>query len=286
MMCREQEVLMTYIRRSVALLSLVAVASALLFVAGFSGLAVAQTPPAATPTASASPRASGPTVVGTAPAAATTPRPPVTVGPAQPPPAAGPTQTAAPQQAGAGAQAPGTVEITKDDEGKTFTVDVGQTVVVRLGTDLNWTVSVEPAGLLPRAPGVNTLVRGVQGIFRAAAPGRVTVSGEGRPQCNPGQVCAQFIEAFTATVVITGGSATQTAPAQPAQPAPTQTTRPTQPPAPGAAAGRPAIVAALPNTGVGRAAEPGHAWGVVAAGVLLLCGTLIGAGVLSSRVRR
>ncbi len=279
---------MSVMLRSLARLPLVAAGTVMLLMAGFTSLAIAQTPPAATSAATGTPRAPGaPISAGGAPAATVVVPP--TFGPTGQPPAARPTQATTPPQPAPGAAPSGSVEITLQDDGKTFTVPAGQTVVVRLGTDLNWTVAADPAGLLPRAPGVNTLVRGVQGIFRAAAPGRVTINGEGRPMCNPGQVCAQFIEAFTATVVITGAAATPAVPTQqaprPSQPQqplpPVQPARPTLPPAPGAAAGRPATIAALPNTGVGSSDERGHVWGTVGVGILLLCGTLLGASLHS-----
>ena len=214
---------------------------------------------------------------------------------AQTPPAAAPASTAtapsaAPPVAGA-------VEIGRGDTGKTVRIAVGQDVTVRLGTDLDWTVSIDPPGVLIAAPGVNALVRGVQGIYRGTRPGTATVSAEGRPHCNPGQVCAQFIEQVTVTVVVeaapgSGGAATPV----PTTAAPTKpvSTTPARPAATGAAPGGPVqgvlqptapppahtgAPIVLPNTGSGqqRAHDGGRGFLVVA---LLLPATALMAGGL------
>ncbi len=185
------------------------------------------------------------------------------------------------------AQTPPAVEIAQADNGKTFHVSVGQTVTVRLGTELDWTVTVAPPGILPLAPGVNTLVRGVQAIYRAAQPGTVTVSAEGRPHCNPGQACPQFIQSVKATVVVDaapGGGPGTVAPTA----APVSGPRPTAPgtTSPGAAATRPAAVAALPNTGTGSESGAGTARGAVTLRVILICAALLGTGALAWRTTR
>jgi len=187
------------------------------------------------------------------------------------------------------APAPGTgsVEITQPDNAKTFHVSVGQTVTVRLGTDLDWTVTVAPPGILPLVPGVNTLVRGVQAIYRAAQPGTATVSAEGRAHCDPGQACPQFIVLVKATVAVDAGAGTGTGTVAPTQ-TPTSAQRPTAPSttAPGAASSRPATVAALPNTGTGTLSSKGATRGMETFGILLVCAALAGAGTIMWRTSR
>jgi hypothetical protein len=185
--------------------------------------------------------------------------------------------------------APGTgsVEITQPDNAKTFHVSVGQTVTVRLGTDLDWTVTVAPPGILPLVPGVNTLVRGVQAIYRAAQPGTATVSAEGRAHCDPGQACPQFIVSVKATVVVDAGASTGTGTAAPTR-TPTSAQRPTAPSttAPGAASSRPATIAALPNTGTRTLSSKGTTRGMGTFAILLVCSALVGAGTIMWRARR
>lgn len=142
--------------------------------------AVAQTP------------ASSPAATGTA-VTPTPPRPPaLSPAPAHTP--AAPTTT--------GAASGASLDLTRADDGKTFHVAMGTTVTVRLGVELDWTVSIAPPGVLQAVPGVGSLQRGVQALTRAMAPGTATISGEGRPHCDPGQVCAQVRVSFLATVIV------------------------------------------------------------------------------------
>jgi hypothetical protein len=104
-----------------------------------------------------------------------------------------------PVQAPASSQ---TVTITPDDNGQTFQIQVGDRVVVKMGTELDWTVDLDPSGILVPVPGVGTLVRGVQGIYQAVQPGTVTLTADGQPHCSSDQVCAQFIQQVQVTIVV------------------------------------------------------------------------------------
>jgi hypothetical protein len=95
-----------------------------------------------------------------------------------------------------------TITITQQDNGQTFNIQVGDRVVVKMGTTLDWTVDIEPPGILVPVPGVGTLARGVQGIYLAARPGTATLTATGRPICNPGQACPQFIQEVQVTIVV------------------------------------------------------------------------------------
>ncbi len=96
---------------------------------------------------------------------------------------------------------PSTTVITRADDRRTVSATVGDTVHVSLEADLDWTVKVSDPAVLTAIPGV-TLARGTQGSYRAARPGTAIVTGEGRPHCDPGQVCAQFIVSFEARVEV------------------------------------------------------------------------------------
>jgi hypothetical protein len=106
---------------------------------------------------------------------------------------------ASPVQGPAGGQ---TITITPDDNGQTFHIQTGDRVVVKMGTDLNWTVDVDPPGILVPVPGVGTLVRGVQGIYAAVQPGTVTLTATGRPNCSGDQACPEFIQQVQVTIVV------------------------------------------------------------------------------------
>src|SRR5581483_7040484 len=178
------------------------------------------------------------TVLGQTPA--TSPSP----GPSTPAPSAGSpsaTPPSAPPPAASPQPSPsGVTEITRASDGQTVHVPQGGTVTVRMGTDLDWAVSFDPPGVLQPIPGVGTLQRGVQALLRAAQPGTTSLIAEGKPHCDPGQVCAQFIVSVIVTIVVDPGAGAGQQPA----------------PAPGGGAtpvsSTPAVPSAgLPMTGAG-----------------------------------
>ncbi len=102
--------------------------------------------------------------------------------------------------------APGrTITITPADNGQTFNINVGDRVIVKMGDTLQWTVNLDPQGILIPVPGVGTLQRGVQGIYVAVKTGTVTLTALGRPICNSTGPCPQFIQ-FVQVKIIVGSS--------------------------------------------------------------------------------
>jgi hypothetical protein len=95
-----------------------------------------------------------------------------------------------------------TITITPEDNGQTFHINVGDRVVVKMGDTLDWSVDLDPPGILVPVPGVGTLARGVQGIYEAVQPGTVTLTATGRPYCRSGQVCPQFIQVVQVTIIV------------------------------------------------------------------------------------
>jgi hypothetical protein len=63
---------------------------------------------------------------------------------------------------------------------------VGDRILVELGTDLDWTVTVSDPRVLGRVPGV-TLIRGAQGLYVALRAGSATISAVGDPPCRKSQ---------------------------------------------------------------------------------------------------
>jgi len=165
------------------------------------------------------------------------------------------------------AQTPaGGTEITRDSDGQTLHVPQGGDITVRMGSDLDWTVSVDPPGLLQPAPGAGTLQRGVQALLRAVQPGSATLTAEGKPHCDPGQSCAQFIVSVIVTIVVDPGSA---APQPPSATLPAPNGGATAAPAATALPG-----SALPHTGAGGgAARTG--FGAIFAIAALLAGAAL-----------
>ena len=69
------------------------------------------------------------------------------------------------------------------ENGKTFTMHVGESFLLNLGTDVyDWTVEVDRQNVLQRDMGV-TVIQGAQGIYVAQAPGTVTLTAYGDPLC-------------------------------------------------------------------------------------------------------
>jgi hypothetical protein len=94
------------------------------------------------------------------------------------------------------------LRVTEADNGRTLTLQVGQTFLLALG-DLLWTVHVADPTVLARVPNV-LVVRGAQGLYRALRPGETTIHATGRPNCPSGQPCPMFVAAFDLTVRVTG----------------------------------------------------------------------------------
>lgn len=93
-----------------------------------------------------------------------------------------------------------TISITEAQNNKTVTVKKGTRVVLALGEDI-WTVSLTPTGILNALQNIGS-IPGVQAIYKADIAGKTTIQGEGRPNCKPGDMCAQYIKNFTATIVV------------------------------------------------------------------------------------
>jgi len=93
--------------------------------------------------------------------------------------------------------------ITLDDNGKTFTMHVGDSVLLNLGTDAyDWTVAVENETVVHMKMGV-MVIKGAQGIYDALTPGTATLSASGNPLCLQSRpACALPSILFTVTIVV------------------------------------------------------------------------------------
>jgi hypothetical protein len=93
--------------------------------------------------------------------------------------------------------------ITLEDNGKTFTMKVGDSFLLNLGTDIyDWTVTVDNESVLHLKMGV-MVIRGAQGIYDALAPGTTVLSAIGNPTClqsNP--PCAIPSILFKVTIIV------------------------------------------------------------------------------------
>ena len=116
-----------------------------------------------------------------------------------------PAQVSAPP---AGSAQQPSLTITNADEGKTFNVRVGAVLDVDLQADSGmqpWQLQNPPPAILQAIP--NPAAAAAQGVtlrsFKAVGPGTVSIMAQGRPACNPGQPCPQFIRAWRATITVT-----------------------------------------------------------------------------------
>ncbi len=104
-----------------------------------------------------------------------------------------------------GAPAAGALHtLTLADNGTTVAVAIGDRVELRLDVNLTWNVSVSNPGVLRRPPGI-ALVREVQGLWDAIAPGSATISATGDAPCRlVTPPCAVPTLLFSATVAVAG----------------------------------------------------------------------------------
>ncbi len=73
--------------------------------------------------------------------------------------------------------------ITLSENGKTFTMRVGESFLLNLGADVyDWTVEVDRQDVLQRDMNI-TVIQGAQGIYVAQSPGTVTLTANGDPLC-------------------------------------------------------------------------------------------------------
>jgi hypothetical protein len=114
-------------------------------------------------------------------------------------------ETASPAATGELASSPsdaGLITIGRQDGGTTVAVPRGVNVLVKLGTDLAWTVSVGDPAILARVPGV-AIVAGAQGLYLAGMAGQTRITAVGDPACRSNQPpCMAPSFAWSVTVAV------------------------------------------------------------------------------------
>ena len=93
--------------------------------------------------------------------------------------------------------------ITKQDNGKTFTMKAGDSFLLNLGMDIyDWTVSMDNENVLRMKTGV-MVIQGAQGIYEALSPGTATLTAVGNPRClQSTPPCAMPSILFRVTVIV------------------------------------------------------------------------------------
>ncbi len=156
----------------------------------------------ATPAASGSGSASGVAVSGSTSGGVVSkpvPAPPVHLGPGPVIPGASGSSS------GSGAPSASPQRVTLTDNGKTVTMHVGDTFLLALGDQQQWSVQVADQTIVARVPNI-MVVRGAQGVYRALKAGTTTLSATGAPQCSAGQACPMYVIGFHVTVQVLAGA--------------------------------------------------------------------------------
>ncbi len=108
---------------------------------------------------------------------------------------------AAPGSADAGADTTPRV-VTNADSGSTLHLHPSESFILKLGSGLEWSsVHVSDTSVLAPDP-TFAAVPDAQGMYGARSSGTAVVTAEGRPHCDPGMICAQYIVEFHLAVVV------------------------------------------------------------------------------------
>ena len=95
------------------------------------------------------------------------------------------------------------ITITRADDGKTVAANLGDSVLVKLGDDFNWTITASGQPLLRRVPNV-LLIRGAQGLYDVQRPGETDWTATGSPICAPEQPCPLLLATFRVHISVAG----------------------------------------------------------------------------------
>lgn len=94
--------------------------------------------------------------------------------------------------------------ITLADNGRTITLNVNETFLLKLEEGYDWNITIDDQTIFSRV--VNVLVvRGAQGLYVAHRPGNATLTAVGSPECLKSQPpCARPSILFKLFVVVPG----------------------------------------------------------------------------------
>jgi hypothetical protein len=93
-------------------------------------------------------------------------------------------------------------DVTLADGGSTVRMHVGQSFLLKLGSD-GWSVTVEDQAVISRVINI-AVVRGAQGVYLAHAPGQTTLDAIGPSPCpNAVPKCGAPQRVFRVTIVVT-----------------------------------------------------------------------------------
>ncbi len=96
---------------------------------------------------------------------------------------------------------PSLINITKQDDGKTINVYVGDNIFVDLGTDQNWQITtIDPMGILQNSRLMIAERIGTK-RFVVGKAGTAQITATGTAKCAKGQMCPMYAILFKVTIV-------------------------------------------------------------------------------------
>jgi len=72
--------------------------------------------------------------------------------------------------------------VTRDNDNQTVTLHVGETFLLKLGNDYDWSPVIDDQSIISRIPNI-AVIAGAQGIYLAHKAGTATMTATGDPPC-------------------------------------------------------------------------------------------------------
>jgi hypothetical protein len=92
--------------------------------------------------------------------------------------------------------------VTLADDGQTITLRVGDSFLLELGEDYNWTPTVEDQTIVSRAKNI-AVIRGAQGVYDGLQAGKTALTAVGDPVCRQANPpCEQPSRLFKVQIVV------------------------------------------------------------------------------------
>ena len=85
--------------------------------------------------------------------------------------------------------------VTLADDGGTVDVSNGSDFLLKLGSDYDWTISIDNPDVVSRVVNI-MVINGAQGVYEAHQPGHAALTATGTPVCAAGEICSNLALAF------------------------------------------------------------------------------------------
>jgi len=95
-----------------------------------------------------------------------------------------------------------TRDVTLVENGKTIHMSAGQSFLLKLGQDYDWSITLSDQNVISRVKNIAVIV-GAQGVYDALATGSAILSAVGDPPCRTATpACASPSIIFSVTVIV------------------------------------------------------------------------------------